>query len=143
MKSIALLLILLSGFFSQAQESEIKNCVFSLLSVKRNGTPREFPMDNQINYLQIENGEAVINYRSRGRVTFYQGKVTNYSVSQSESGELISFYLAPTGLGSKTITLEISVGENGRYIIHLFDKLNSTVDSYLVAELSNKEILKM
>ena len=98
-------------------------------------------MDNDLNYLQIENGEAIINYRSRGKVTFYQGMVKNYAVTKSETGEETSFYLAPTGLGSKTINLEIFPQENGQYKIHLFDKLGS-LDVFLVAELANKDIFK-
>jgi hypothetical protein len=141
MKSIPFLLLILFSFSSQAQDSEITNRVYSLLSVRGQRNPKEFPMDNDLNYLQIENGEAVVNYRCRGKVTFYQGAVKNYKVSPSEKGEIISFYLAPTGLGSKTISLEISRQENGLYLIHLFDKLGS-LDTLLDAELSSKEIFK-
>ncbi|WP_430406109.1 hypothetical protein [Fluviicola sp.] len=141
MKSITLLTIILFSFFSQAQDQEIKNCIYSLLTVKGKQNPKEFPMDNDLNYLQIENGEAVINYRSRGKVTFYQGVVKNYAVTKSETGEKTSFYIAPTGLGSKTINLEIFPLENGQYQIHLFDKLGS-LDTFLTAELSNKDIFK-
>lgn len=141
MKSILFLALILLGFSSQAQDTEIENRVFSLLTVKGQRNPKEFPMDNDLNYLQIENGEAVINYRSRGKVTFYQGAVTGYSISQTEKGETISFYLAPTGLGSKPISLEISLQENGKYLIHLFDKLGS-LDTLLVAEAASKEIFK-
>lgn len=141
MKSITLLTIILFSFFSQAQDQEIKNRVFSLLSVEGNRNPKEFPMDNDLNYLQIENGEATINYRSRGKVTFYQGVVKNYAVTKSEAGEQTSFYIAPSGLGSKTINLEIFTQENGQYKIHLFDKLGS-LDVFLVAEPANKDIFK-
>lgn len=141
MKSISLFLLLLFSFSSQAQDQEIKNQVFSLITVKGKQSPKEFPMDNDLNYLQIENGEAVVNYRCRGKVTFYQGAVKNYTITKSETGEKTSFYLAPTGLGSKTINLEISLLENGQYQIHLFDKLGS-LDTFLTAELSNKDIFK-
>lgn len=141
MKSITLLTIVLFSFFSQAQDQEIKNGIYSLLTVKGKQNPKEFPMDNDLNYLQIENGEAVINYRCRGKVTFYQGVIKKYAVTKSEKGEETSFYLAPTGLGSKTINLEISLLENGQYKIHLFDKLGS-LDTFLTAELSNKDIFK-
>jgi hypothetical protein len=141
MKSITLLAILFFSFFSQAQDQEIKNRIYSIISVKGKQNPRQFPMDNDLNYLQIDNGEAVINYRSRGKVTFYQGMVTNYVVTKSETGEKTSFYLAPSGLGKKTINLEISVLENGQYQIYLFDKLGS-LDVLLVAELANKDIFK-
>ena len=141
MKSITLLIIVLFSFFSQAQDQEIKNRIYSLLTVKGKQSPKEFPMDNDLNYIQIENGEAIINYRSRGKVTFYQGAVKNYAVTKSETGEETSFYLAPNGLGSKTINLEIFTQENGQYKIHLFDKLGS-LDVFLVAELANKDIFK-
>lgn len=141
MKSILFLVLILLSFSSQAQDTEIKNRVFSLLTVKGQRSPKEFPMDNDLNYLQIENGEAVINYRSRGKVTFYQGAVKNYAISQTEKGEVISFYLAPNGLGSKPISLEITLQENGQYLIHLFDKLGS-LDTLLIAELSDKGIFK-
>lgn len=141
MRSIAVLAILLCSFFSQAQDQEIKNQVFSILTTRGIRNPKEFPMDNELNYLQIENGEAVLNYRSRGKVTFYQGLVTNYLVTKSEAGEKTSFYLTPSGLGSKTINFEISLLENGKYQIHLFDKLGS-LDTFLTAELSNKDIFK-
>ncbi len=141
MKTILILSLILLGFSSQAQDTEIKNRVFSLLTVKGQRSPKEFPMDNDLNYLQIENGEAVINYRSRGKVTFYQGAVKDYSITQTEKGETVSFYLAPTGLGSKPISLEITLQENGQYLIHLFDKLGS-LDTLLVAELTDNSIFK-
>ncbi|WP_300356696.1 hypothetical protein [Fluviicola sp.] len=141
MKSITLLTIVLFSFFSQAQDQEIKNRIYSLISVKGKQSPKEFPMDNDINYLQIENGEAVINYRSRGKVTFYQGLVQNYTTTKTETGEKTSFYLAPSGLGSKTINFEIFALENGQYQINLFDKLGS-LDVFLLAELSNRDIFK-
>lgn len=137
MKSITLLIIVLFSFFSQAQDQEIKNRIYSLISVRGKRSPKEFPMDNDVNYLQIENGEAVINYRSRGKVTFYQGLVQNYTVT----GEKTSFYLAPSGLGSKTVNVEISTLENGQYQIYLFDKLGS-LDVFLLAEPSNRDIFK-
>ncbi|WP_343637068.1 hypothetical protein [Fluviicola sp.] len=141
MKSITAFILLIWCFSSQAQEPKIKNCVYSLNSVKGARNPKEFPMDNDLNYLQIENGEAVVNYRCRGKVTFYQGAVKDYAVTKSGTVETTSFYLAPTGLGSKTINLEISLLENGQYQVHLFDKLGS-LDTFLSAELSNKDIFK-
>nr|WP_294862714.1 hypothetical protein [uncultured Fluviicola sp.] len=141
MKFRTLLALILFHFYSQAQEFEISNRIYSLTSVRGQRSPKEFPMDNDLNYIQIEKGEAVINYRCRGKVTFYQGKVTNYKVTQTDKGEIVSFYLAPTGLGSKTISLEISFQENGQYLVHLFDKLGS-LDTLLNAELADKEIFK-
>ena len=141
MKSITVLVLILFSFYSQAQDQKITDRIYSLISVRGQRNPKEFPMDNNLNYLQIENGEAVVNYRCRGKVTFYQGAVRNYQVTKTDKGDMISFYLAPTGLGSKTISLEISLQENGQYLIHLFDKLGS-LDTLLNAELANKEIFK-
>ncbi|MNK24791.1 hypothetical protein D3C87_431050 [compost metagenome] len=141
MKSLLFLALISLSFFSQAQNSEITDRVLSLLTVKVKHTPREYPMDNEVNFLQIENGEAMIYYRSRGRVTFYQGMVEKYTAQKTETGETISFYLSPTGLGSKQVSLEINLRETGTHSIHLFEPLGSR-DVYLTAETASKEILK-
>lgn len=141
MKSLLFLTLISLSFVSQAQNSGIQDRVLSLLTVKGNRTIKEFPMDNEVNFLQIENGEAMIYYRSRGKVTFYQGMVENYTAQKTEAGETISFYLAPTGFGSKPISMEITLKESGPHVIHLYDRLGSK-DVYITAETASKEILR-
>jgi hypothetical protein len=118
-----------------------QNAVYEVKTVCATQSPKVFEMDNSINYIQIENGEIVINFRSRGEVTYYQGTIKNYTDNSDKPGETASFYIAPNGRGSKTISIEMRTDESGKTEFHLFDKMNSRIDKKVVAVLSDKTYL--
>lgn len=112
----------------------------------RPNSAKRFETDNSPNYLQVQDGYAIICSRSRNNSLFIEGEVDGLEVTQEGRDKVISFYIRGRNWAvGKLLSVEIIKKETGETVIHVYRKLG-TYDTYYSAHPAFKseknEILK-
>lgn len=137
-----IILFCVHSIHAQSDTTQINDSIsgfYILDEVWSPGKSQRYKTDESPNYIQIEEGAAVVCSRFRGKSIFIEGKV-NEAKLVHRAGEVITSFFIRGDVWSigKIMSVQITEKKNGDIIILLYQKLGMG-EAYFSAHKATKE----